>query len=466
MEVVSRIASPLIMVILARLLTPKDFGIVATAMIAISFSQMFWDAGLSKALIQTKVSQEAAANIVFWTNVALGLLIYLCLFLSAPLIADFFKSPESAAVLRILGTQIILASLSTVHQALLVRDFNFKGLFWVRLLVAFLPGMFSIPMAVFGYGVWALVTGSIIAQLINLILLWTMSPWRPKFYYDWAQARSIFKFGFWVTLESFGAWLIIWGDNLIVGKFLGVHDLGIYRTAWNLVTVIFGLVLNPFLPVLYPTFCRLQDDLPALKNTFYRVNRIVFALALPMGTGLLLLGPEIATLLFGEKWQGLGFVLGVLGFMNGIAWLVGINAELYRAMGWPDMNTKLIYISLLYYIPAYYLSAQHGLETFTITRLAVAVVATPIHIYLCIKLLGVSPFYIWLEGKPMILAVLAMTAGVSVLKWGILTHVPVYPFLSLGVLIGTGCLIYLGCLWLLDRSFVLTTSSLLKRAAV
>jgi len=233
-----------------------------------------------------------------------------------------------------------------------------------------------------------------------------------------------------------------------------------------IVTILFGLILNPFLPVLYPTLSRLQNDLPALKNTFHRANRVLIALALPMGTGLLLLGSEMATLLFGEKWQGLGFVLGMLGFMNGLAWLVGINAELYRAMGRPDMNTKLMYFSLLYYIPAYYLAAKYGLETFTTTRLAVALVAIPIHVYLCGILLGVTPFYLWQEGKPMILATIGMAVGISTLKWVIFPFIPVpYAVLSLGALIFAGCIFYLGCLWLLDRSFIRHTTTLLKRAA-
>jgi PST family polysaccharide transporter len=465
MEVVSRTAQPIIFVILARLLAPNDFGVVATAMIAISFSQMFWDAGLSKALIQTQEAPEDAAHVVFWTNVVLGLLIYLLLFFTAPAIALFFNSPASGPVLRVLGIQIVIASLTSVQQALFVRDLDFRGLFWIKLFTAFIPGIFSIPLALYGYGVWALVAGSLAGQVINLYLLWNKSAWRPQFRYDVVLARSLFSFGFWVLLESFGAWLIVWGDNLIVGRFLGVHDLGVYRTGWMLVTIIFSLVLNPFLPVLYPTFSRLQDDLPALKNTFHKVNRVVFALALPMGTGLLLVGPETAALLFGEKWQGLGFVLSVLGFMCGIGWLVGINAELYRAMGIPDMNTKLMYFTLLYYLPVYYISAQFGLEYFTMARFVVALVAIPIHIYLCVKILGVSPIYLWQEGKPMILSTICMTVGVAALKWGILPFMPIpYAFLSLGAFICAGCIIYLGCLWLLDRSFILQTSTLLKRA--
>jgi len=465
MEVVSRTAAPIIFVVLARLLTPDDFGVMATAMIAISFSQMFWDAGLSKALIQTKAAPEEAAHVVFWTNVVLGFLIYLLLFISAPAIASFFKSPASGPVIQVLGIQIILASLTSVQQALFVRDLNFRGLFWIKLLTALIPALFSLPLALYGYGVWSLVAGSLIGQGINLYLLWRKSNWRPLFRYDWLVARSLFTFGFWVLLESIGAWLIVWGDNLIVGHFLGVHDLGVYRTGWMMVTIIFGLVLNPFLPVLYPTFSRMQDDLPALKSAFHRVNRVIFALALPMGTGLLLLGSETATILFGEKWQGLGFVLSMLGFMNGMAWLVGVNADLYRATGRPDMNTKLMYLSLLYYLPAYYLAAQHGLLAFTITRLAVALLAIPIHIYLCVVLLGISPFYIWEKGKSMLLSTVAMVAGISILKWGLFPFFLVHHAVaSLGVMILAGSAIYIACLWLLDRDFILDTASLLKRA--
>lgn len=467
MEIVSRTASPIMFVILARLLTPTDFGVMATTMIAISFAQIFWDAGLSKALIQTRESPENTAHVVFWTNVFLSILIYIILYVSAPAIAVFFNSPNSGPVLRVLGSQVVIASFSSVQQALFVRDLDFRRLFWIKLLTAFVPGLCSIPLAYFGYGVWALVAGSLAGQTINCWLLWKRSAWRPKLTYDRKSARRLFSFGLWVLLEGLGAWLIVWGDNLIVGRFLGVHDLGVYQTGWMLVTILFGLTLNPFLPVLYPAFSRLQDDLPELKNAFHKVNRLVIALALPIGIGLLLVGPEAADLLFGQKWQGLGFVVGALGLMHGIGWLVGINPELYRAIGRPDMNTKLMFAVLLYYLPAYYIAAQSGLETFAITRLAVALVAMPIHIYLCVKMLRVSPLYLWQEGKPMMLSTMAMALGVAALKWGILPMIN-FPHVSMviAILLGSGCLIYFVCLWLLDRPFVLQTRAMIKKAAV
>ena len=466
MEIVSRTVSPIIFVILARLLTPTDFGLLATTMIAISFAQIFWDAGLGRALVQTREVPGDAAHVVFWTNVVLGGLIYGMLFVSAPAIALFFDSPGSISVLRVLGLHVVIASFSSVQQALFVRDLDFQSLFWIKLLTAFVPGIFSIPMAYLGYGVWALVAGSLAGQILNGWLLWKRSTWRPRFTYNKELARKLFTFGIWVLMESLGAWLIVWGDNLIVGRFLGVHDLGVYRTGWMLVTILFGLTLNPFLPVLYPAFSRLQDDLPALKSAFHKVNRIVIALALPMGTGVFLVGQEAADLLFGQEWQGLGFVVGALGLMHGIGWLVGTNPELYRAMGRPDMNTKLMFAALLYYLPAYYIAAQRGLETFAVTRLAVALVAMPIHVYLCVKMLRVSPLYLWQEGKPMIISTLAMVLGVAVLKWGIwpMINFP-HVSISLMILIGTGGLIYLGSLLFLDRDFVLQTRMIIKKAA-
>lgn len=465
MEIVSRTASPIIFVILARLLTPADFGIVATVMIAISFSQMFWDAGLSKALIQTNEQPEEAAHVVFWTNTFLGILIYVLLAALAPWLAEFFKCPEATPVLRVLGIQIVIASLSSVQQALFVRKMDFRFLFFVRLSTAFLPAFFSIPLAYFGYGVWALVAGSLAGQILNLILLWRFSLWRPKLWFDMVHFRKIFSFGIWVLAESFGGWLIMWGDSLIVGKYLGTHDLGLYRTGLMLVAIIFGIALNPFLPVLYPTFSRLQHDRIALKDSFHRVNRVVSSLALPMGMGLLLVGPGMSDLLFGAKWHGLGLVLSVLGVKEAINWLVGINVEIYRAMGRPDVNAKLLFIAILYYMPAYFIAVRSGMEAFVYVRLVVALVAIPLHVYLCRKMLGVSTFYLWHDGKNFFLATIVMGAVIGFVKWGIHGAAPAMPQLlaqAIIVIVGAGS--YAAALWIVDRSFIMETLRLIRRA--
>lgn len=465
-EIVSRTATPIIFIILARLLSPADFGIMAAAMIAISFAQIFWDAGLSKALIQTKEAPQDAAHVVFWTNIFLGILIYLVLFILAPAVALFFKSPDSGPVLRVLGMQIVIGSFSSVQQALLVREFNFRVLFWIRLLTASIPILVSIPLALSGCGVWALVVGSLAGQVINCGMLWRLSPWRPKFIYDRSLARKLYVFGFWVVAEGVTLWLVLWGDNLIVGKFLGVHDLGVYRTGWMMVSFIFGFALGPFVPVLYPALSRLQDNIPAMVEIFHNVNRVVMALALPIGAGIFLVGNDAADTFLGDKWQGLGLVLSVIGLTNGITWTVGINTELYRSVGRPDVNTKLMFVTALYYLPAYYFAASFGLEAFVHTRLIVGTLGIIIHIFVCKKLFNFSIFYLWHEGKNIVFSTMAMALGVGLLRMVILPvfHVPLAA-VSLIVLICIGGIIYLGCLWLLDRSFIWETRKLIKKVA-
>jgi len=463
-EVVSRTAQPIIFVILARLLSPDDYGVVATASIAITFSQMFWDAGLSKALIQTKEAVVEAADVVFWTNVALGVALYLALFAGASWIAEFFKSPASAPVLRVLALQVLIGSFTSVQQAIFVRDLNFRSLFWIRLATAFATGLVSIPLAFFGRGVWALVAGSLVGQTINLVLLWRKSPWRPRLRYNRDLARRLFRFGFWVVLESVGAWLITWGDNLIVGRFLGMHDLGLYRTGSLLVTILFGLALSPVLPILFPTFSRLQDDRLALAATFHKVNRMIIALTLPMGIGLLLVGTQMTDALFGQKWNGLGLVVAVMGLKEGAGWLVALNGELYRAMGRPDVNTKLLCVIVLYYLPAFFLASHYGLTAFTWTRFFVALVSTPIHIFVCVRMLRVSPFYLWEQGKPLFLAGLTMLLAVTAAKQA-LGLFRVQPWVPLLALVPVGVLSYGAMIWLLDRPFVLQTKRLVTRAA-
>ncbi|OPY82101.1 MAG: Lipopolysaccharide biosynthesis protein WzxC [Syntrophus sp. PtaU1.Bin005] len=464
-EVVSRVASPLIFVILARILTPEDFGVMATAMVVISFAQMFWDAGLGKTLIQINEACEDAAHVVFWTCLGMSIVIYFILFLASPSLAVFFDSPDSVAILRVLGLQIILAALSSTPYALFARKFDFHRLFWIKLITAFVPGFISIPLALQGYGIWALVIGTISGQVLNLALMYHFSSWYPRWRYNFTLARKMFQFGMWVFAESFGGWLIVWGDSLIVGHVLGVHDLGIYRTGWMVVTIIFGIVLNPLLPVIYPAFSRLQDDWSKLTEVFFKTNRIIMALALPIGFGLLVTGPYIATLFFGPVWKDIGITIQILGLTYAASWMVSLNHELYRGMGKPDVNTKLIFFFILYYLPSYYIAAQHGLTTFLCARLIVCVSTIPIHAVVCMRVLNISFFYLWTEGKKLIFISTLMSIAVVVSNWSITASFPDMPIIiQLMIMVSVGFFSYIGLLTTLDKVFVLQTSALFHKA--
>ncbi|NMA66888.1 MAG: lipopolysaccharide biosynthesis protein [Clostridiaceae bacterium] len=414
-EISSKVISPLIFVILARLLTPNDYGVVAVAAIVISFSQVFWDVGLGKALIQREDQVEESANVVFWTNLVLGILIYVILYFSAEGIASLFKSTESIPVLRVQGIQIVLASLCSVQTALYQRDLNFRTLFWVRLITSALPGLASIPIAIMGYGYWALVGGTLLGSLAQLLVLWKASSWRPRLSYDRDLARQLLGFGLWVMAEGLLAWFYVWVDSMIVGAYLGPNDLGLYRTGNSFVQMVFGLILSPLMPVLFSMFSRIQHDIDLLRKGLLVVSKLITMIALPSGIGLLLVADPLADVLLGAKWIGVAQVIGILGLTNGISWLVGANAEVYRAMGRPDLNTKIMFSTLAVYTLAYIWAAPQGLTVFLWTRLGVIFIAIPVHLFVVKKYLRISPFNFMIDSRWIFIGCAFMAGAVWVI---------------------------------------------------
>ena len=393
-------------------------------------------------------------------------MIYASLFVFAPWLGRFFNSPASGPVLRILGLQIVIGSLSSVQHSLFVRDLDFRRLFWITLLTAAIPGAFSIPLALSGFGVWALVAGSLVAQLLNLALSWHFSSWRPHLSYDLRVARRMFHFGSWIVVGSLAAWLLSWGDSLIVGKFLGVEDLGVYRTSWVIASMAFSAILNPFVAILYPTFSRLQSESQKLREYFSKANRIVISLCLPMGVGLFVLGPEIALILFGDKWQGLGEALKVMGLLFGLSWTVAINAELYRAVGRPDVTTKLVLLSVGYYYPVYFIAAPFGFETFLWARLLVSLVAIPLHVILCRRMMGFPWLYLWHQGKTFFAAAVVMGLAVGWAQYMMRSTMwSLGPTVGLAVLVALGGGLYVVLVTLMEREFVKDLIQLVRRAA-
>jgi O-antigen/teichoic acid export membrane protein len=448
-EIISKAFSPLVLVVLAQFLTPPDFGMVAVATLAITFMQMIWEGGLGRALVQIDREYRRAANVVFWTNMGLALGAFILLQFAASQIAGMMGVPAAAPVLRVLGLQIVINAIGAVQQSLATRALDFKRLFWIRLTTSVAPGLFSIPLALFGWGVWALVIGNLIGQTLAVALLWIGSRWRPTFEYDSVLAKRLLGFGIWVALESMGGWLLNWGDNLVVGKNLGTHELGVYRTGGALVTVVFATLLSPVFPIAYPTFCRLQDNPLQLKETFRKYNTILIIAAIAIGAGVFSVGPAIARAMFNDKWVGLGHVISTLALMNGIAWTVGLNAELYRAMGRPEINTKLMYIQLLFYMPAYWFGSRYGLEIFCLIRAGVAAISMPLHIYFASRVLNLEMTYIWSIAKRPLFAALAM----GLVVW-FAEHQGRTPWaiLDLTLQVCFGAIVFLACMWIMDRS--------------
>lgn len=390
-ELASKAVQPLVFIILARLLTPEDFGVVAAAVMVISFTQIFWEAGMGKAIIQYQGDRAAATNAAFWINNALGVVVVGVLVAISSWVADrIFHDPRVVLVLRFMALQVFLSASVSVHVAVLQKDMQFKHLFWVRLATVTVPGLASIPLAWYGMGYWALVVGTLVGQVVQATILWKTSPWRPRWSFDPAVAKQLGRFGGWVAASGLLAWFYMWADSLILGMYLGSHELGLYRTGNVFVTMIFGFLFGPLVPVLYSHLSGIQHDRERVRANLFKVIKIITFISIPIALLVYANAPFIAEVVFGAKWKGVELVIAVMALMHGYSWVVGANGEAYRAVGVPAYETKIMAFNLIFYMTGFWLSIQHGFEAFIWTRLGLALAASSVHLWIAKKVVSLD----------------------------------------------------------------------------
>jgi O-antigen/teichoic acid export membrane protein len=386
-EIASKAVQPLVFVILARLLTPEDYGVVASATMVISFSQVFWEAGMGKAIIQYQGDRKAAANVAFWVNNALGIVVAGILVAISGVVADkIFQDARVAPVLQVMAVQVFLSASASIHTALLQKDLNFKSLFWVRMATVAIPGLFSIPLAWYGMGYWALVAGTLAGQTMQVAMLWKMSPWKPELSFDVSIARRLVRFGGWVALSGLLGWFYVWADSLIVGIYLGPRDLGLYRIGNGIVSMIYGSLFAPLMPILYSYISFIDNKFESqIIKSFSQFIGLITFISIPLSFIIFLSGDQIQFFILGEKWLGAGLAISVLALAQGFGWIVYPNVEFYRGLGRPDLETKIMILTLFLYLPVYIFSASIGLATFLWARLALVLIAILAHWWILAK---------------------------------------------------------------------------------
>ena len=390
-ELASKLVQPVVFVVLARLLTPEDFGVMSAALMVMAFSQIFWEAGMGKALIQRQTDVETAANVAFWVNLGLSVIIAGLLYIAAkPIAQTFFQDLRVTAVIQVMTFQVFLGALGSVQTAQLQKEMAFKKLFWVRLVTVSLPGLASMPLAWQGMGYWALVVGTLVGQVAQVAMLWRVSLWRPSWAFRIPVAKEMGRFGAWVGLSGLLAWFYAWVDALIVGMYLGSHDLGLYRTGNQFSTMVFALLLSPIAPVLYSHLSRMNGDRDKIRMAAEKLIRVLIIIVVPVAVILFSVSGSLDAVLFGDKWKGVGLVIGVMALMHGFSWIVGMNGEFYRAMGKPKYETIVTGGALLAYLAGYLYSIGYGFECFVWTRLFLALLVLMLHLFVLKKALQLN----------------------------------------------------------------------------
>ena len=271
-EVASKLITPVINAILARLLVPEAFGVVATLTMVVSFAEIFTDAGFQKYLVQREfVDQEdldKSTNVAFWTNLVLSLVIWLGIGLCATPIASLVGSPGCELAIIVMCVEMPVFAFSSIQAARYRRDFDFKALFAVRMTTALVPLVVTVPLALIFKSYWALVVGTLIKDLLAAVILTLKSPWKPQFYYELQKLKEMISFSMWTVVENITIWLTGYVGTFIIGSALNAHYLGLYKTATATVNGYMNLFFTATAPVLFSALSRCQNDEHTFQHTF------------------------------------------------------------------------------------------------------------------------------------------------------------------------------------------------------
>ncbi|WP_303066796.1 lipopolysaccharide biosynthesis protein [Alistipes indistinctus] len=289
-------------IVIARLVTPSEYGLIAMLSIFLAIAQTFIDSGFSNALIQKQGRTETDNSTVFYFNIAVSIIVYGMLYGAAPFIADFYKEPLLTTVTRWIGLNIIISAFSIVQRAILIIKLDFKTQAKASLIAVILSGGVGIAFAYYGYGVWALVIQAIASNFINTFLLWIFAKWTPAFRYSWQSFRTLFAFGSKLLLSGLLHTIYVNLYNLVIGRKFSAMDLGYYNRASTFAQFPSINITSILTRAIYPIQCQLQDDDERLNATFIQYIRISSFVIFPLMTGLCVLSEPFIRLFLSDKW--------------------------------------------------------------------------------------------------------------------------------------------------------------------
>ena len=394
-ELLAKLIAPISNMILARILVPEDFGVVATVNMIITFVDLFTDSGFAKYIVQAdfKDTKEFSeyTNIAFWTNLVLSIFLWIMIFVFRYPIALLVGSSGKEMVIVLASLQIIVTAFSSVQTAIYRREFNFKTLFIARTLTAVIPLLITVPLAILLKSYWALVIGSMSLQLINAMYLMIKSKWKPKLYYNFAQLKEMFSYSSWSLAEALSYWMMTWFDVFIIGSSFSSYYVGIYKNSLNMVNTVMQLVKASIIPVLFSTLSRLKDNNTEFSKMYLKMMAGAGTLLLPLGVGLFVFCDTATLILFGEGWEEASLIVGswaLSACLNSL--FVNFYGEALKAKGYPKILFFYELLCLFIMIPICYISKKIGFWQMVYVRSALVIVQIILGFFVMKKNVGIG----------------------------------------------------------------------------
>lgn len=291
-----------ITIILARILSPEDFGVLGLLVIFTELSKVVLDSGFAQALIRKKDVNQVDFTSVFYFNIVVGIAVYILLYLLTPFISGFYNYPELTDIARVVFVSILINSFGIVQNAKIVREVNFKALAKRTIIANLISGIIAILLAHRGFGVWSLVIQMILASFFRVVLLWRFSNWLPSFSFSFKPIKELFVFSGNLLLSGIFDVIVSNIQTLLIGKFYSKAALGFYTQGKQLSSLPAQTLTSIVRNVTYPTLSVIQDNVDELRGAYRKIIKMAVFVIMPLMLGLLAVGNNLIPFVLGDKW--------------------------------------------------------------------------------------------------------------------------------------------------------------------
>lgn len=334
------------LIILARILAPADFGLMGIALLAMATLETFSQTGFDAALIQKKEDVESYLNSAWTIIIVRGIVLFVILYLIAPYVAIFFKSPEAKPIIQVIGFSILFQAFTNVGIIYFQKELEFNKQFIYQLSATLADFIVTVSTALILRSVWALVFGLLAGNFVRFIASYLIHPYRPHLSSDWGKAKELFGFGKWILGSSILIFLITQGDDIFVGKLLGVAALGFYQLAYRISNMPATEITHVISQVTFPAYSKMQGDIPRLREAYLKVLQLTAFLSFPIAGLIFVLAPDFTKIFLGEKWMPMVPAMQVLVFAGLVRSIAATAGPIFHAVGTPKIDTKLQIIRL------------------------------------------------------------------------------------------------------------------------
>lgn len=405
----------LVQIVLARLLEPAQFGLIGMLMIFTAVAQSIMDSGFGSALIQKTDADQTDSSSIFFFNLFLGVILALVLFLTAPLIAQFYRQPALIPITRVLSLTLIINAFGLVQTSLLAKKLDFKTQMKISLLAVILSGVIGIVMAYRGFGVWSLVAQLVSKSLFQAILLWLFNDWRPTAVFSLSSLKSMFSFGSKLLVSGLLDTIFNNIYQTFIGRVYSPTDLGFYSKAKSIETAATQATSSSLGQVLFPAMVPLKNDTENLRKAYRKTIRISLFLHFPLMIGLWAIADPLLRLLLTDKWAQCIPYFQILCIAGLLYPLHVLNLNILKVKGRSDLFLRLEVIKRALVIFSILITYRWGIMAMLYGQIATSLIGYVLNSYYSGQLINYDQWNQIKDLLPSLGSTLLMGAAMSLI---------------------------------------------------